>query len=162
MIWKNKWQSVYIFAITPSGVHMLDDNPHPSYEFLIPLILLVIGLVLFLVLWIGARVKSDNDVTSITKTNLAGSKNNVQKEYNRSVGYQSSIHPRRKPVDLFLYQAAEGGSTEAQYQLANWYYNESLSTNYANNNRQEAIKWYKKAAAQGHHASQEKLKKLTI
>ena len=154
------------FANDPSGVRV-NENPHPSFEIFIPLTILIIFAAGYLLLKVGVLLEKSKSEAKYSDENLKKTKDNktVVKRYSQTserstISFKSSIRPRHSTVDLYLLQAAQSGSAEAQYQLANWYYNESLVDDYAFHYSREAMKWYKNAAAQGHIGAQKQIEKL--
>lgn len=149
-----------VYAIDPSGSR-INENPHSPFEMYIPIVILVIFILCFLILRLGALLgQKKDDVDSKQKETI---KNVVRPSPTNSqkVGYRSPVvSKKRKSVDLYLLKATEAGSPEAQYELANWYYKESQSDDYAGYNSKEAVKWYKNAARQGHSAAMKKLVEL--
>lgn len=149
---------ISVYAIDPSGSR-INENPHSPFEMYIPLVILVIFILGFLILKLGTMLGRGKDDAESKQENMNGKAERPIPRHTQEVGYRSPI-VAHKSVDLYLLKAAEAGSPEAQYKLANWYYQESQRNDYARRNSSEAMKWYKSAAAQGHSAAMAKLAEL--
>ena len=126
-----------VFANAPSGVRV-NENPHPSFEIIIPLMILMAFAIAYMVLKIGAMTQQSQQKgnTNTGPQNLAKSRGTT------------AIDRSPEVKDNFSKKTAAENANNI-YQLAEFAYKEWSKEGYYGNYI-KAINLYKEAAEKGH------------
>ena len=121
------------FAIDPSGVRV-NENPHPPFEVFIPITILIVFIVGFLFLKIGAMIQQSNQ------------KENNAPQYLTKKRETTTISRCSEVKDNYPPKTENANNI---YQLAEFAYSEWLKEGYYGNYI-KAVNLYKQAAEKGH------------